>query len=171
MHSEVVASRSAEQRDSKESRSGSPQLDAVSLAIVEQLQEDGRRPYAAIGKAVGLSEAAVRQRVQKLLDQGVMQIVAVTDPLTVGFRRQAMLGINVDGDLDPVADALTAMQEVEYIVITAGSFDLMVEVVCEDDDHLLEVINKRIRTLPGVRSTESFVYLKLKKQTYMWGTR
>lgn len=171
MHSEVVASRSAEQRDSKESRIGSPQLDAVSLAIVEQLQEDGRRPYAAIGKAVGLSEAAVRQRVQKLLDQGVMQIVAVTDPLTVGFRRQAMLGINVDGDLDPVADALTAMQEVEYIVITAGSFDLMVEVVCEDDDHLLEVINKRIRTLPGVRSTESFVYLKLKKQTYMWGTR
>jgi Lrp/AsnC family transcriptional regulator for asnA, asnC and gidA len=146
-------------------------LDAVSLAIVEQLQEDGRRPYAAIGKAVGLSEAAVRQRVQKLLDQGVMQIVAVTYPLTVGFRRQAMLGINVEGDLDPVADALAAMQEVEYIVITAGSFDLMVEVVCEDDDHLLEVINKRIRILNGAATTESFVYLKLKKQTYMWGTR
>lgn len=133
VHSEAVASRSAEQResrdpkdsresrrDSKEPRNGTPQLDAVSLAIVEQLQEDGRRPYAAIGKAVGLSEAAVRQRVQKLLDQGVMQIVAVTDPLTVGFRRQAMLGINVDGDLDPVADALTAMSEVEYIVITAA---------------------------------------------------
>jgi Lrp/AsnC family transcriptional regulator for asnA, asnC and gidA len=178
VHSERVASRSADPEDSKEPRkhskeprNGTPQLDAVSLAIVEQLQEDGRRPYAAIGKAVGLSEAAVRQRVQKLLDQGVMQIVAVTDPLTVGFRRQAMLGINVDGDLDPVADALTAMSEVEYLVITAGSFDLMVEVVCEDDDHLLEVINKRIRTLPGVRSTESFVYLKLKKQTYMWGTR
>ncbi|WP_413471564.1 Lrp/AsnC family transcriptional regulator [Streptomyces sp. MB09-02B] len=183
MHSEAVASRSADQkdsrdsrdshssRDSREPRNGPPQLDAVSLAIVEQLQEDGRRPYAAIGKAVGLSEAAVRQRVQKLLDQGVMQIVAVTDPLTVGFRRQAMLGIHVDGDLDPVADALTAMSEVEYLVITAGSFDLLAEIVCEDDDHLLEVINKRIRTLPGVRSTESFVYLKLKKQTYMWGTR
>jgi Lrp/AsnC family transcriptional regulator for asnA, asnC and gidA len=113
----------------------------------------------------------VRQRVQKLLDQGVMQIVAVTDPLTVGFRRQAMVGINVEGDLDPVAEALTAMAECEYVVMTAGSFDLMVEVVCEDDDHLLDVINKRIRTLPGVRSTESFVYLKLKKQTYMWGTR
>ncbi|MEE1761544.1 Lrp/AsnC family transcriptional regulator [Streptomyces sp. NPDC014892] len=174
MHSEAVASRSADpkdSRDSREPRNGTPQLDAVSLAIVEQLQEDGRRPYAAIGKAVGLSEAAVRQRVQKLLDQGVMQIVAVTDPLTVGFRRQAMLGIHVDGDLDPVADALTAMSEVEYLVITAGSFDLLAEIVCEDDDHLLEVINKRIRTLPGVRSTESFVYLKLKKQTYMWGTR
>ncbi|MBI0382698.1 Lrp/AsnC ligand binding domain-containing protein, partial [Streptomyces albiflaviniger] len=109
--------------------------------------------------------------VQKLLDQGVMQIVAVTDPLTVGFRRQAMVGINVEGDLDPVADALTAMDEVEYVVVTAGSFDLLIEIVCEDDDHLLEMINKRIRTLPGVRSTESFVYLKLRKQTYTWGTR
>ncbi|MEV4949190.1 MULTISPECIES: Lrp/AsnC family transcriptional regulator [unclassified Streptomyces] len=168
MHSEVVASQSTNSRTASGS---SPTIDAVSLAIIEQLQEDGRRPYAAIGKAVGLSEAAVRQRVQKLLDQGVMQIVAVTDPLTVGFRRQAMVGINVEGDLDPVADALTAMAECEYVVMTAGSFDLMVEVVCEDDDHLLDVINKRIRTLPGVRSTESFVYLKLKKQTYMWGTR
>lgn len=152
-------------------KNGTTTLDSVSLAIIEQLQEDGRRPYAAIGKAVGLSEAAVRQRVQKLLDQGVMQIVAVTDPLTVGFRRQAMVGINVEGDLDPVADALTGMDEVEYVVVTAGSFDLLIEIVCEDDDHLLEMINKRIRTLPGVRSTESFVYLKLRKQTYTWGTR
>ncbi|MCT9009739.1 Lrp/AsnC family transcriptional regulator [Streptomyces sp. NPDC054766] len=171
MHSGVVASRSAEPRDSRESRNGSPQVDTVSLAIIEQLQQDGRRPYAAIGKAVGLSEAAVRQRVQKLLDQGVMQIVAVTDPLTVGFRRQAMVGITVEGDLDPVAEALTAMSEVEYVVMTAGSFDILAEIVCEDDDHLLDVINKRIRALPAVRSTESFVYLKLKKQTYMWGTR
>jgi Lrp/AsnC family transcriptional regulator for asnA, asnC and gidA len=146
-------------------------IDSVSKAIIEQLQEDGRRTYAAIGKAVGLSEAAVRQRVQKLLDQGVMQIVAVTDPLTVGFRRQAMVGINVEGDIEPVADALAAMDAVEYVVVTAGSFDLLIEIVCEDDDHLLEMINKRIRTLPGVRSTESFVYLKLRKQTYTWGTR
>jgi Lrp/AsnC family transcriptional regulator for asnA, asnC and gidA len=120
---------------------------------------------------VGLSEAAVRQRVQKLLDQGVMQIVAVTDPLTVGFRRQAMVGVNVEGDTDPVAEALAELDEVEYVVLTAGSFDLLVEIVCEDDDHLLEMINKRIRSLPGVRSTESFVYLKLRKQTYTWGTR
>ncbi|WSJ85129.1 Lrp/AsnC family transcriptional regulator [Streptomyces sp. NBC_01304] len=168
-----MASRSADspRSDTPRTGNGSPSVDAVSLAIIEQLQEDGRRPYAAIGKAVGLSEAAVRQRVQKLLDQGVMQIVAVTDPLTVGYRRQAMLGINVEGDLDPIADALSAMQEVEYVVLTAGSYDILAEVVCEDDDHLLEVINKRVRNLPGVRSTESFVYLKLKKQTYMWGTR
>lgn len=152
-------------------KNGTASIDPVSKAIIEQLQEDGRRPYAAIGKAVGLSEAAVRQRVQKLLDQQVMQIVAVTDPLTVGFRRQAMIGINIEGDVSPVADALAAMDAVEYVVITAGSFDLLVEVVCENDDQLLDVINKGIRTLPGVRGTESFVYLKLRKQTYTWGTR
>ncbi|MDF9815970.1 Lrp/AsnC family transcriptional regulator for asnA, asnC and gidA [Streptomyces sp. SPB162] len=163
----LVATRSTDPKNPN----GSGVLDSVSKAIIEQLQEDGRRPYAAIGKAVGLSEAAVRQRVQKLQDQGVMQIVAVTDPLTVGFRRQAMVGINVEGDIEPVADALAEMGEVEYVVITAGSFDLLIEIVCEDDDHLLEMINKRIRALPGVRTTESFVYLKLRKQTYTWGTR
>jgi Lrp/AsnC family transcriptional regulator for asnA, asnC and gidA len=152
-------------------RNAAPPLDEVSKRIIEQLQEDGRRPYAAIGKAVGLSEAAVRQRVQRLLDAGVMQIVAVTDPLQVGFARQAMIGIRVEGDIMPVADQLAEMTEVDYVVVTAGSFDLLVEVVCEDDDHLLEVLSHRIRTLPGVRGTETFVYLKLRKQLYNWGTR
>jgi Lrp/AsnC family transcriptional regulator for asnA, asnC and gidA len=152
-------------------RNAAPPLDEVSKRIIEQLQEDGRRPYAAIGKAVGLSEAAVRQRVQRLLDAGVMQIVAVTDPLQVGFSRQAMIGIRVEGDIMPVADQLAEMPEVDYVVVTAGSFDLLIEVVCEDDDHLLEVLSHRIRTLPGVRGTETFVYLKLRKQLYNWGTR
>ena len=146
-------------------------LDDVSKAIIEQLQQDGRRPYATIGRAVGLSEAAVRQRVQKLLDAGVMQIVAVTDPLQVGFSREAMIGITVRGDFEPVADKLIEMPEVTYCVMTAGSFDLIAEVVCENDEHLLDIINKRIRAIPGVRGTESFVYLRLKKQTYAWGTR
>ncbi len=146
-------------------------LDDLSKAIIEQLQQDGRRPYATIGKAVGLSEAAVRQRVQKLQDSGVIQIVAVTDPLTVGFSRQAMIGIRCEGDIEPVAEALSAMPEVDYVVATAGAFDLMAEVVAEDDDQLLEIINKGIRAIPQVRSTESFVYLKLHKQTYTWGTR
>ena len=79
-------------------------LDDVSKLIIEQLQQDGRRSYAAIGKAVGLSEAAVRQRVQRLIDGGVMQIVAVTDPMTLGFRRQTMIGIKCEGDLERVAD-------------------------------------------------------------------
>ena len=129
----------------------------------------GRRPYAAIGKAVGLSEAAVRQRVQRLLDAGVMQIVAVTDPLQVGFTRQAMIGIKVDGDISVVADQLCAIPELVYVVLTAGSFDLLAEAVVVDDEHLLELVNDRIRKLPGVRRTETFMYLKLSKQTYNWG--
>jgi Lrp/AsnC family transcriptional regulator for asnA, asnC and gidA len=120
---------------------------------------------------VGLSEAAVRQRVQRLLDQEVMQIVAVTDPLQVGFARQAMIGVRCSGDTALVADALAEMPEVAYVVVTAGSFDVLAEVVCEDDDHLLDLISTRIRRLEGVYSTESFVYLKLRKQLYNWGTR
>jgi Lrp/AsnC family transcriptional regulator for asnA, asnC and gidA len=148
-----------------------PVLDDVSKGIIEQLQKDGRMPYAAIGKAVGLSEAAVRQRVQRLLDSGVMQIVAVTDPLQLGFARQAMIGIHAEGDLEPIATELSTMAEVDYVIMTAGSFDLMVEVVCESDDHLLELLSKRIRAIDGIHSTESFVYLKLHKQTYSWGVR
>ncbi|MHB8274657.1 MAG: Lrp/AsnC family transcriptional regulator, partial [Dermatophilaceae bacterium] len=110
-------------------------------------------------------------RVQRLLDSDVMQIVAVTDPLQLGFTRQAMVGIRVEGELHLVADRLTEMSEVWYVVTTAGSFDLIIEVVCEDDDELLNVLSRRIRTLPGVVSTEAFVYLKLNKQHYNWGTR
>ncbi|HET7306092.1 MAG TPA: Lrp/AsnC family transcriptional regulator [Segeticoccus sp.] len=146
-------------------------LDDVSKAIIEQLQRDGRLSYSSIGKAVGLSEAAVRQRVQKLIDHGVMQIVAVTDPLQLGFARQAMIGIRAEGDLEPIADELAEMPEVDYVTITAGSFDLLVEVVCESDEHLLELLSHRIRAIKGVRSTESFMYLRLHKQTYAWGVR
>ena len=147
------------------------QLDEVSKAIIDQLQQDGRRSYAAIGKVVGLSEAAVRQRVQRLIDGGVMQVVAVTDPLELGFARQAMVGVRVQGSLDSVADALAALDEVDYVVITAGQYDLLAELVCESDDHLLEMISGKIRTIPGVVSTETFMYLKLRKQTYSWGVR
>jgi Lrp/AsnC family transcriptional regulator for asnA, asnC and gidA len=147
------------------------QLDAVSKAIIEQLQTDGRRSYAEIGKAVGLSEAAVRQRVQKLQDSGVMQVVAVTDPMQLGFYRQAMIGVRVSGDTTRVAEALGALASVDYVVLTAGSFDILAEVVCENDDDLIDLLNKRIRAIEGVASTETFVYLKLFKQFYNWGTR
>ncbi|NHC22731.1 Lrp/AsnC family transcriptional regulator [Nocardioides sp. IC4_145] len=146
-------------------------LDDVSKAIIEQLQQDGRRSYAAIGKVVGLSEAAVRQRVQRLVEGGVMQVVAVTDPLELGFARQAMVGVKVRGPLEPVADALSALDEVDYVVITAGSFDLLVEVVCESDDHLLDLLSHRVRSIEGVVATETFMYLSLRKQTYSWGVR
>jgi Lrp/AsnC family transcriptional regulator, regulator for asnA, asnC and gidA len=146
-------------------------LDEVSKGIIEQLQQDGRRSYAAIGKVVGLSEAAVRQRVQRLVDSGVMQVVAVTDPLELGFARQAMVGIRVTGALEPVADALAELPEVDYVVITAGQYDVLAELVCESDDHLLSLISGKIRTIDGVVSTETFMYLQLRKQTYSWGVR
>jgi Lrp/AsnC family transcriptional regulator for asnA, asnC and gidA len=152
-------------------RSKAVALDEVSKGIIEQLQEDGRRSYAEIGKAVGLSEAAVRQRVQKLTDAGVMQVVAVTDPMQLGFYRQAMIGLRVTGDTTRVAEALGSIPAVDYVVLTAGSFDILAEVVCESDEDLIELLNHRIRAIDGVASTETFVYLKLQKQFYNWGTR
>ncbi len=151
--------------------SAAPVLDHLSKAIIEQLQEDGRRPYATVGRAVGLSEAAVRQRVARMLEAGVVQIVAVTDPVQVGFTRQAMLGIRCSGPTEPVARALAAIDEVDYVVVTAGSFDLLAEVVCEHDAHLLDLLSTRIRGIDGVGTTETFVYLRLIKQRYDWGTR
>ena len=148
-----------------------PILDDVNKRIIEQLQRDGRMSYAALAKVVGLSEAAVRQRVQRLLDNGVMQIVAVTDPLTLGFARQVMVGLKVEGDMRPVADALSRIPEVDYVVICAGAYDLLAELVCTDDDHLLTLLNDQIRSIAGVTGTETFLYLKLAKQTYAWGTR
>lgn len=145
------------------------QLDEVSKAIIEQLQQDGRRSYAAIGKQVGLSEAAVRQRVQRLIDGGVMQVVAVTDPLELGFARQAMVGIKVTGPIEEVADKLAAIEEIDYVVVTAGSYDLLVELVAESDEHLLSLVSGRIRTIEGVGATETFMYLSLRKQTYNFG--
>ena len=149
---------------------GAVRLDATAKRIIELLQEDGRISYAAIAKAVGLSEAAARARVQKLLDSEVMQVVAVTDPTQVGFTRQAMIGVRTEGDPMKVGDRLAQVPEVDYVVTTAGSFDLLVEVVCEDDPHLLDVI-RQVRELEGVVSSETFVYLKLNKQHYNWGTR
>ena len=146
-------------------------LDEVSKAIIAELQRDGRRSYAAIGKTVGLSEAAVRQRVQRLTESGVMQVVAVTNPVELGFGRQAMIGVRVSGPTEPVADALAQIEQVDYVVITAGSFDVLVELVCESDEQLLAILSDRIRSVPGVVSTETFVYLRLHSQTYSWGVR
>jgi len=146
-------------------------LDGPNRAIIEALQRDGRQPYGAIAEAVGLSEAAVRRRVQRMRESGIIQIVAVTDPLQLGFTRQAMIGISVEGDVRRVAEKLSALPEVDYVVMCAGSFDILIEIVCEDDERLLHVLNDSVRCIPGVRATETFLYLKLAKQTYSWGTR
>ena len=148
-----------------------PVLDEKDKAIVRALQIDGRMSYAKLGPEVGLSQAAVRQRVQRLIDSGVMQVVAVTDPLLVGFSVQAMIGIRADGDLRVLASALGDLAEIDYVVIASGGFDLLVEVICEDVAQLMVLLNDVIRATPGVRSAEAFTYLDLVKQTYSWGTR
>ncbi|MDA8048208.1 MAG: Lrp/AsnC family transcriptional regulator [Actinomycetota bacterium] len=146
-------------------------LDPVSKRIIEQLQQDGRRSYAGIARAVGLSEAATRQRVQRLIDDRVVRIVAVTDPHAIGFHRMALLGVKVDGEIRPVAEKLSALEEAEYVVICGGQFDILVELLCEDDEHLLRTVDDSVRTIPGVASTEAFVYLRVAKESYEWGTR
>ncbi|MGP9529127.1 MULTISPECIES: Lrp/AsnC family transcriptional regulator [Micrococcaceae] len=145
-------------------------IDEISKEIIEQLQEDGRRSYAAIGKAVGLSEAAVRQRVQKLVESRVMQIVAVTNPLELGFTRQAMISIVANQDINGTADRIAELPEVDYCLVTTGTADILAEVICSNDEDLLRVIGT-IRGIDGVLSTNTFTYLSLKKQEYNWGTR
>ncbi len=146
-------------------------LDDVSKEIIAKLQVDGRRSYAAIAKEVGLSEAAVRQRVQRLTESGVMQIVAVTDPLQLGFAKQAMVGVKVKARITQVAERIAEIPEIDYVVVTTGRFDVLAEVVCESDDALLALVGDTIAAMDDVTSTETFVYLKLAKQTYSWGVR
>jgi Lrp/AsnC family transcriptional regulator, regulator for asnA, asnC and gidA len=146
------------------------QLDEVNRAIVHLLQEDGRRSFADIAKRVNRSEASVRQRVGRLMRAGVIQIVAITDQLQMGYQRAAMIAIRVDGDIESAARQIGAIDEVDYLVATAGGVDLFAEVVAVDDENLYDVVT-RIRAVPGVRHAESYVYFKLHKQTYQWGAR
>ena len=155
--------------DSRPATSRGPNLDEKAKRIIELLQADGRMSYSAIAKDVGLSEAAVRHRVQKLIEGGVVQIVAVTDPLQMGFARQAMIGIKVTGNVQDVAAELGEMEEIDYIVITTGRFDILAEMVAESDDDLLDIVSRRVGAIGGVVTTETFVYLRLVKQTYAWG--
>jgi Lrp/AsnC family transcriptional regulator, regulator for asnA, asnC and gidA len=145
------------------------ELDDVDRAIIRVLQADGRTPYSKLGPEVGLSQAAVRQRVQRLIDRDVMQIVAVTDPAVLGLGLQAMIGVRIEGDVRAAADAIAQVDDVEYVVITAGRYDLLVEVVAADAARLLDLVDGAIRKVQGVASTEILTYLRLVKQTYTWG--
>ncbi|EHN09952.1 Transcriptional regulator AsnC family [Patulibacter medicamentivorans] len=144
-------------------------LDETDRAIVLALQRDGRMPFSRLGPEVGLSEAAVRQRVARLRESGVMQVVAVTEPLELGGRMMAMVGVRTSGDPRLVSEALAGLDEAIYVVETSGSFDLLVELVCEDQAHLLEVLSAKVRTIDGVVGTESFVYLGVRKHAFSYG--
>lgn len=143
-------------------------LDEIDRRIIAELQLDGRMPFSALGPLVGLSDAATRQRVKRLTERGVISIVAITDAQALGFGFLAMVGINVTGDPNQVAAALDPFPEVTYLVITAGRFNLLVELVCVDADHLFEVSTK-VSQLPGVTGTEVMTFLKMIKAKYDWG--
>ena len=145
-------------------------LDPVNRRIIEILQREGRCPYTSIARELGISEAAVRARVQRLTDAGVLDVVAVTNPLKLGFDVMALVGVQANSDLGHVADVVSEWAETSYVVITSGSYDLLVEVVCEHNRHLLDVV-QRLREIDGVKSTETFMYLDMVKMTYAWGTR
>lgn len=150
--------------------SRAPSLDAVDKSIIEALQKDGREPFRRIAARIGVSEATVRARYARLRDENILQVTGVTNPLGLGFDAMAMVGIRTAGPPEEVADAVARWDEADYVVITAGQFDLLVELVCADRRQLLDVTN-RIRALPGVVSTETFLYLELWKQMYDWGAR
>ena len=145
-------------------------LDPVNRRIIEILQREGRCPFTSIAREVGISEAAVRARVQRLMGAGVLDVVAVTNPLMLGFEVMALVGVQASSDIQAVAHVVSDWPETSYIVITSGSYDLLVEVVCEHNRHLLETV-QRLREIDGVKSTETFMYLDMVKMTYAWGTR
>jgi Lrp/AsnC family transcriptional regulator, regulator for asnA, asnC and gidA len=151
---------------------GGEDVSALDKRIIEHLQADGRRPFTQIAAELGVSEAAVRARTNRLVERGVLQVVGVTDPLRLGFEQMAMIGVRCEAErLMEVADEIAAFPEVDYVVVTAGSYDLLVETVAEDNEALLRFLAERLRRVPGVRETETFVYLRMVKQTYQWGTR
>ena len=151
---------------------GVDEVSTLDKRIIEHLQQDGRRPFTQIAADLGVSEAAVRARTNRLVERGILQIVGVTDPLKLGFQQQAMIGVRCERDrLLQVSEAVSAFPEVDYVVITAGTFDLLIEVVCENNEALLQFLTEKLRAVDGVRETETFVYLRMVKQTYQWGTR
>ena len=155
-----------------EVRTPSTEISELDKRIIEHLQQDGRRPFTQIALALGVSEATVRARTNRLIERGILQIVGVTDPLKLGFQQQAMIGVRCEAsELLEAADVINAFPEVDYLVVTAGSYDLLVEVVCEDNEALLQFLTEKLRRVPGVRETETFVYLRMLKQVYTWGTR
>lgn len=157
--------------------SGSPRrhitripLDDIDHQLIGLLQKDGRASYAELAPAVGLSAPAVRQRVQRLVEGGVVQIVAVTDPLALGLPVMALVGIKVSGDALTVADALGGIERVIYVVLTGGAYDLFAEVVCSDMAELFEIINNKLRPMPGVAAVESFPYFDIRTHRFTWDT-
>ncbi|WP_221890890.1 Lrp/AsnC family transcriptional regulator [Microbispora sp. KK1-11] len=143
-------------------------VDAIDRILLRELQRDGRASYTALAEATGLSAPAVRQRVQRLRDEGVVQIVGVTDPMALGLPVMALIGVRVDSDVHEVADRISELPGVIYVVLTAGSFDLFAEVVCREPAELLSVLNDHVKRVPGVTRAEAFTYFGIHTHRFAW---
>ena len=150
--------------------SAAPHLDRIDQRLIEALQKNGREPFRRIAAEVGVSEATIRARYQRLCDDNILQVTGVTNPLGLGFDAQAMVGVRTSGPPEPVAEEIAQWDEADYVVVTAGQFDVLVELTCADRRQLLDATN-RMRAIDGVVSTETFLYLELRKQLYDWGAR
>ena len=145
-------------------------LDGVDQSIIEALQRNGREAFRRIAVRLGVSEATIRARYARLCADNILQVTGVTNPLGLGFDAMAMVGIRTAGAPEPVADEISKWDEAGYVIVTAGQYDILVELVCSDRRELLDLTN-RLRSLEGIVSTESFLYLALWKQLYDWGAR
>ncbi len=151
-------------------RSAAPVLDDVDKGIIGALQAEGRRPYSRIAQDLGVSESVVRYRVQRLEGSGFLQVVGIADPLRLGFDRMALIGLKVrPGTLHDVCEAVTAFPETSYVAAIAGTYDVIVEVVCRDTAHFGELLTGRLHAVDGVVSAESFFVLEIYKMAYGWG--
>ena len=148
---------------------GKAKIDEIDLKIIKFLDEDGRMPFAQIAKRLGVSTGMVRQRYHRMIEEGILQIVAVTNPVVMGYAIMAIIGVKTAVNrLEEIADKIAEFEEVTYLVLTTGSFDLHIEVVCRDNDHLLEFLTKRLHAVEGIREAETFIYLKIVKENYSW---
>ena len=144
-------------------------MDELDLLILNALQEDGRTPFTQIAKKAGVSESTIRSRYASLVEEGILQTIAVIDPFSVGYNAPALIGINVEpGSIYNVAEALERLPEVSYLVLTLGGYDLVLEVFCRDREHLTKLIASQIQKIPNIRSTETLVIGKIFKLSFFW---
>lgn len=144
-------------------------LDRTDRAIIRAMKTDGRMPFSTIAAQLGVSPGMIRQRVQRLVDGGVLQFVAVTHPLRSGFHTMALIGVKADGHrLQEIARQIAAFEEVIYLAITSGTYNFLVEVTCIDNAHLLKFLTEKLYSVEGVREAETFIYLDIVKEIHTW---
>ena len=147
----------------------SSKVDKVDLQIIQILNADGRTPFSQIAQKLGVSTGMIRQRYHRLVQDGVLQVVAVTNPLLMGFTTMAQIGVKVDvGRLEEIAEQIASFDEVIYLVLVTGSYDLHIEIVCRDKTHLLDFLTKKLHSVKGIKDSETFICMRIAKEVYTW---